>query len=139
MPMRPNRMLYGDVEELVLGIGRNRDRAVRIAGIVAAIDIFAAHASLLSRPRLASLFLSVSPLHSGRAGFDGPVPHRTASSLYHLLRLHPQPRQLGGLDPPARIRPNVGLMIMAESVQEGAAIRQRMFLGAIEPVLHCPH
>src|SRR2546423_10803538 len=61
--MGTDGVLYRGLKELVLRIGGNRDRAFRIAGIGAAIDVFAVHASLLNRPPPAKIALSGTFFH----------------------------------------------------------------------------
>ena len=77
MSMRPNGMLRRHFEQLVFGIGRDRDRALRRAGEFATVNIFAAHRSLLKCPRLGSIVLS------------GCADMREIFGLPTLSRLHP--------------------------------------------------
>src|SRR5438067_75413 len=57
----------------------------------------------------------------------------------HLDHLHSKASEPARLDTPARVSLHVNLVIMAKAVEEQAAVIQREFFTAVEPVLHGPN
>src|SRR3954447_12530611 len=66
-----------------------------------------------------------------------PVIELSASSK-DLRHLDPQSSEPRGPDAPAVGRADVGLVVMAEPVEIDAAVRKRLRLGPVQPILHRP-